>query len=127
MNLDCAWVQTVWTGNRAGVNPTGPALPYHIHIWISGEERHILLSDGNGQLSLPIRPVALNVANWVENGISSQINSTSEKRWMGGGKYFGCRFFYDLAYEASKESHKFDRMFLKIGIDPKIGKRLFQR
>jgi len=45
---------------------------------------------------------------------------------LGGGKYFGCKHCYNLTYESSKESHKFDTMFLKMGIDPKIGKRLFQ-
>ena len=45
--------------------------------------------------------------------------------YLGGGKYFGCRHCYNLTYESSKESHKFDSMFLRMGIDPKIAKRLF--
>jgi hypothetical protein len=47
--------------------------------------------------------------------------------YLGGGKYFGCRHCYNLTYESSKESHRFDRLFLKIGVDPKIGKQLFKR
>ncbi len=45
---------------------------------------------------------------------------------LGSGKYFGCRHCYNLTYESSKESHKFDSMFLKMGIDPKIGKQMFK-
>lgn len=47
--------------------------------------------------------------------------------YMASGKYFGCRHCYNLTYESSKESHKFDRMFLKMGISPKIAKELFKR
>jgi hypothetical protein len=47
--------------------------------------------------------------------------------YLGGGKYFGCRPCHDLTYESSRESHKFDRMFLRMGIDPKEGKRLFKK
>ena len=43
-----------------------------------------------------------------------------------GGKYFGCRHCYNLTYKSSKENHKFDRLFLKIGIDPQKGKKLFK-
>lgn len=46
---------------------------------------------------------------------------------LGGGKYFGCRYCHNLTYESSKESHKFDSMFLKMGVDPKIGKQIFKR
>jgi hypothetical protein len=46
---------------------------------------------------------------------------------LGNSKYFGCRHCYSLTYESSKESHKFDSMFLKMGVDPKIGKHLFKR
>ena len=47
--------------------------------------------------------------------------------YLGSGKYFGCRHCYNLTYESSKESHKFDSMFLKMGVDPKMGKQLFKR
>lgn len=46
--------------------------------------------------------------------------------YLGDGKYCGCRHCHDLIYKSSKESHRFDRMFSKMGIDPRIGKRLFQ-
>ena len=45
---------------------------------------------------------------------------------LGGGKYFGCRKCYNLTYESSKESHKFDRLFLKMGVTPKQAKELFR-
>lgn len=47
--------------------------------------------------------------------------------YLGSGKYFGCRHCYNLTYESSKESHKFDRLFIKMGVDPKIGKQLFKK
>ena len=47
--------------------------------------------------------------------------------YLGNGDYFGCRHCYNLTYESSKESHRFDRMFLKMGVDPKVGKQLFKR
>jgi hypothetical protein len=47
--------------------------------------------------------------------------------YLGSGKYFGCRHCHNLTYESSKESHKFDSMFLKMGVDPKMGKKLFKR
>jgi len=34
--------------------------------------------------------------------------------YLGGNKYFGCRKCYNLTYESSKESHKFDRLFMDI-------------
>ncbi len=43
-----------------------------------------------------------------------------------GGKYFGCRHCHNLTYESCKENHRFDSMFLKMGIDPKIGKQMFK-
>jgi len=46
--------------------------------------------------------------------------------YLASGKYFGCRHCYNLTYESSKESHKFDSMFLKMGVDPKIGKQMFK-
>jgi len=46
--------------------------------------------------------------------------------YLGSGKYFGCRHCYNLTYESSKESHKFDRMFLKMGVSPKMVKELFK-
>lgn len=47
--------------------------------------------------------------------------------YLARGKYFGCRHCHNLTYESSKESHKFDSMFLKMGVDPKIGKQLFKK
>ncbi|MFZ5801651.1 MAG: hypothetical protein ACOY3K_00870 [Candidatus Omnitrophota bacterium] len=47
--------------------------------------------------------------------------------YLGNGKYFGCRHCYNLTYESSKESHKFDSMFWKMGVDPKTGRNLFKR
>lgn len=46
--------------------------------------------------------------------------------YLGNGKYFGCRHCHNLTYESSKESHKFDRMFLKMGVSPKMAKELFK-
>lgn len=46
--------------------------------------------------------------------------------YLAGGKYFGCRHCHNLTYESSKESHKFDRMWLKAGIDPKEAKELLK-
>ena len=46
---------------------------------------------------------------------------------LGNGEYFGCRHCYNLTYESSKESHRFDGMFSKMGVDPKIGKQIFKR
>lgn len=47
--------------------------------------------------------------------------------YLASGKYFGCRHCYNLIYESCKESHKFDSMFKKMGIDPKEGKQMFKR
>ena len=47
--------------------------------------------------------------------------------YLADGKYFGCRHCQDLTYESSKESHQFDRMFLKMGIDPKEAKELLRK
>ena len=47
--------------------------------------------------------------------------------YLGEGKYFGCRHCYNLTYESSKESHKFDTFFLRMGINPKVGRNLFKR
>ncbi len=46
--------------------------------------------------------------------------------YLANGKYFGCRHCHHLTYESCKESHKFDSMFLKMGVDPKIGKQIFK-
>jgi hypothetical protein len=46
--------------------------------------------------------------------------------YLAGSKYFGCRHCNNLTYTSSKESHKFDSMFLKIGVDPKIGNKIFK-
>ena len=46
--------------------------------------------------------------------------------YLGGGKYFGCRHCYNLIYESSKESHKFDDLFKRLGVTPKLKRRLFK-
>ncbi len=46
--------------------------------------------------------------------------------YLAGGRYFGCRHCQDLTYESSKTSHQFDRMFRRMGIDPKEAKELFR-
>ena len=46
--------------------------------------------------------------------------------YLDGGKYFGCRHCYNLTYESSKESHKFDRLFWRLGISKKQAKILFK-
>jgi hypothetical protein len=45
---------------------------------------------------------------------------------LGGRKYFGCRHCYNLTYESSKESHRFDRVFRNMGITAKQAKELFK-
>jgi hypothetical protein len=45
----------------------------------------------------------------------------------GGRNYFLCRRCYDLTYKSCQESHQFDRLFARMGIDPLIGRRLFKR
>jgi hypothetical protein len=44
-----------------------------------------------------------------------------------GARYFGCRHCYDLTYESSQESHKYDRLFAELargtGLDPTFVKR----
>jgi len=42
-----------------------------------------------------------------------------------GCKYFGCRHCNNLTYESSKESHKFDKLFM--GIPPKVVNAFFRR
>jgi hypothetical protein len=44
-----------------------------------------------------------------------------------GGSYFFCRRCYDLTYMSSQESHSFDRVFLKMGIPPSVGRRFLKR
>jgi len=46
---------------------------------------------------------------------------------LGNGKYFGCRHCYNLTYESSKESHKFDRLFRSLGLTPKKAKELLDK
>ncbi len=46
--------------------------------------------------------------------------------YLASGKYFGCRHCYNLTYERSKESHKFDALFRKMGITAKEAKEMFQ-
>jgi len=45
---------------------------------------------------------------------------------LASGKYFGCRHCYNLTYESSKESHKFDSLFRKLGITAKQAKEMFK-
>jgi len=45
---------------------------------------------------------------------------------LGSRKYFGCRHCYNLTYESSKESHRFDRVFRNMGITAKQAKELFK-
>jgi len=47
--------------------------------------------------------------------------------YLGGGSYFGCRHCYNLTYQSCKDSHKLDSMFMKMGIDPIIGKQIFKK
>jgi hypothetical protein len=47
--------------------------------------------------------------------------------YLGGGKYFGCRHCYNLTYESCQDSHKFDRLFMGMGIPPKAVSDLFRR
>jgi hypothetical protein len=42
------------------------------------------------------------------------------------GKYFGCRHCYNLTYESSKESHKFDRLYRMMGVSAKQARELFK-
>lgn len=44
-----------------------------------------------------------------------------------GPRYFGCRKCYKLNYQSSKDSHKYDGMFRRMGLDPKIAKKIFKR
>jgi hypothetical protein len=46
--------------------------------------------------------------------------------YIDGGKYLGCRHCHNLTYTSSKESHQFDRMFRRMGIDPKEAKAIFK-
>ena len=46
--------------------------------------------------------------------------------YLGDGNYFGCRHCHDLTYESSKECHRFDRLFRRMGISPKEAKRRFK-
>jgi len=42
-----------------------------------------------------------------------------------GARLFACRKCYDLTYQSSKDSHKFDSFFRSVGLSPQEGKRLF--
>ena len=46
--------------------------------------------------------------------------------YLGGGKYFGCRYCYGLTYESSRDSHKFDRLFGVMGLTARQGSRLLK-
>ena len=37
--------------------------------------------------------------------------------YLAGHKYFGCRYCYNLTYGSCKESHKFDGLYRKIGMN----------
>jgi len=41
-----------------------------------------------------------------------------------GSIYFGCRECHDLVYLSSRESHRWDNMWLRMGVDPEDGKML---
>lgn len=43
------------------------------------------------------------------------------------GKYFGCRYCYELTYQSCRESHKYDGMWLKMGVPPFIGNLIVSR
>ena len=42
------------------------------------------------------------------------------------GKYFGCRHCHNLTYSSCKNSHSMDRLFREIGIDPKLGNKIWR-
>ncbi|MFH1067896.1 MAG: hypothetical protein V1746_08355 [bacterium] len=46
--------------------------------------------------------------------------------YLGNGKYFGCRHCYNLTYTSAKESHKFDRFYQRMGINPQQAKEMFK-
>ncbi|MBA4419403.1 MAG: hypothetical protein C0392_16085 [Syntrophus sp. (in: bacteria)] len=46
--------------------------------------------------------------------------------YLKNGKYFGCRHCYNLTYTSQKESHIFDWLFRKAGIDPKEGVQMLK-
>ena len=46
--------------------------------------------------------------------------------YFGGGKYFGCRHCNNLTFESSRESHKYDRLFMGMGISPKAANALLK-
>lgn len=46
--------------------------------------------------------------------------------YLGNGKHFGCRHCYNLTYESCQESHKYDTMFKKMGMNPKEGELFFK-
>jgi len=43
------------------------------------------------------------------------------------GKYFGCRHCYNLTYESCRESHKFDSMFKRMGLDLGINPQMVKK
>lgn len=46
--------------------------------------------------------------------------------YLGGGKHFGCRHCYDLTYQSSQDSHKFDSLFRRLRITPEQARGLFR-
>ncbi len=43
------------------------------------------------------------------------------------GQYFGCRHCYNLTYESCRESHKFDSMFRRMGLDLGISPQIVKK
>lgn len=60
----------------------------------------------------------------VKNGVFCQ-------RRLGvlylGSAYFGCRHCFELNYQSSKDSHKFDWMFRKMGVSSKVGNQMMRK
>ncbi len=46
--------------------------------------------------------------------------------YLASGKYFGCRHCHNLTYESCKESHKFDKLYAKLGITSKEARQMFR-
>ena len=46
--------------------------------------------------------------------------------YIARGKYFGCKHCHNLTYKSSQESHKYDRVLRKMGIDPKQANKMFK-
>jgi hypothetical protein len=44
-----------------------------------------------------------------------------------GARFFACRRCHRLTYRSAQEAHKYDSMFLKLGISPKLVREVFGR